>query len=286
VVALMSLVGACGSVGSSLSDAGDGGHPSNTGDAADAPSSGSDAGGGLDTAGEPPADAAEDATAPDAGADTRDAAGEARSGECPGLIGYWPGDDDATDHAGNNDGTLQDGVTFARGQVGDAFMFDGTSSMVVPRAPGVQARGSWTYSLWINVAAYPNGDNTYFIDRNSPSAPLAGLVAHGSSFQFQVRYDDGSGLGGPVGGTISVSTWKHVAMVRDAGKQFYLYVDGQNVASIPDSGASLTPPPFKLGRHFNAANSGFSGLIDELKVYDGALTSSQIQALAQKQPCP
>ena len=252
---------------------GAGGSSSGTGGALGGGGSPQDGGADKGADGGPVADAPADST------------GEAGSMECPGLIGYWPADDDASDKVGNNDGVLQDGVTFARGQLGDAFVFDGTSSVVVTRAPGVSALGSWTYSLWINVVSYPNGDNTYFVDRNSASLPLADLKASGNHFQFLIRYDDGSGLGGPIGGTILPGSWTHVALVRDAGRQFYLYVDGQNVGSTTDPGGSLTPTPFKLGRHFNATNGGFSGLIDEMKIYDGALTASQIQALAQNQPC-
>jgi hypothetical protein len=272
LVACAVLAAHCGSVAGS-------GHPDATG------SGGSNGDGGgsspdaaVDVGGTADGTAMHDAAA--------DGASDAGSAGCPALIGYWPADDDASDKVGNNVGVLQDGVTFARGQVGDAFVFDGTSSVVSTRAPGVQALGSWTYSFWINVVSYPNGDSTYFVDRNSASGPLVDLKASGTHCQFLIRYDDSSGLGGPIGGTITTGSWTHIALVRDVGRQFYLYVNGQNVGSTIDTAGSLTPPPFKLGRHFNAATGGFSGLIDELRIYDGALTAAQIQLLAQNQPCP
>ena len=92
-----------------------------------------------------------------------------------------------------------------------------------------------------------------------------------------------------MGGAIETNVWTHIAMVRDAGKHFYLYVNGQNVANAPDSVGdagtvpALTPPAFKLGRHFSY--SGFSGFIDDFQIYNNALSDAQIQALAGLQPC-
>ena len=47
-----------------------------------------------------------------------------------GLISWWPGDGDANDIEGNNDGTLQGGATFAPGKVGQAFNLDGVDDYV------------------------------------------------------------------------------------------------------------------------------------------------------------
>src|SRR5437868_13593808 len=52
------------------------------------------------------------------------------------LVAWWPGDGNAKDIVGGNDGTLSGVVTFTLGRVGQAFAFDGTSGEVlVPHAP-------------------------------------------------------------------------------------------------------------------------------------------------------
>src|SRR5438105_9651082 len=48
----------------------------------------------------------------------------------PDIVSWWPGDGDANDIQGNNDGTLQNGATFAAGLVGQAFSFDGVNDYV------------------------------------------------------------------------------------------------------------------------------------------------------------
>ncbi len=46
----------------------------------------------------------------------------------------------------------------------------------------------------------------------------------------------------------------------------------------------LTAPAFELGQH--VIYEGFTGAIDELRIYDGALQLPQIQALAAGRACP
>ena len=47
-----------------------------------------------------------------------------------GLVSWWPGDGNPNDIQDSNDGTLQNGVTFAAGKVGQAFSFDGVDDFV------------------------------------------------------------------------------------------------------------------------------------------------------------
>lgn len=53
-----------------------------------------------------------------------------------GLVGWWPGDGNATDIVGRNDGSLRNGATFAIGQVGQAFSLDGVNDYVAVPASG------------------------------------------------------------------------------------------------------------------------------------------------------
>src|SRR6266404_2043280 len=69
----------------------------------------------------------------------------------PGIVSWWPGDGNANDIVGGNNGTLVGGVTFAAGEVGQAFGFNGSdyaeaaasSSLNVPQI---------TIEAWINAS--------------------------------------------------------------------------------------------------------------------------------------
>jgi hypothetical protein len=203
------------------------------------------------------------------------------------MLGFWPADGNGTDVVGGNNAQIN-GAMFAAGVTGQAFSFDGLSSVSLLRPPALRTVGDWTYSLWINIASYQNGailasDGSYFVDRTSATSPLVSLKPVSDTFGFQVRYDDGTGLGGPSGGPIARNVWTHVAMQRKAGIVFSLYVDGTLVGTVPDSGGPLSAPAFKLGRHESLG--GFVGLIDDLKIYDFALAPAQIGQLAAGRDC-
>jgi hypothetical protein len=78
--------------------------------------------------------------------------------------------------------------------------------------------------------------------------------------------------------------WKHVAFTLD-GTRGTLYVDGQSVAT--DTAVTLRPSDLGAIDYANIAKSQFSadpyfdGQIDEFRVYDHALSASEIQTLAQ-----
>ena len=63
-----------------------------------------------------------------------DGVGDACDTECAppasNLVSWWPGEGDASDIQGPNDGTLQNGVAFATGRVGQAFSMDGVDDYV------------------------------------------------------------------------------------------------------------------------------------------------------------
>ncbi|HUD84411.1 MAG TPA: hypothetical protein VMQ67_12940, partial [Candidatus Saccharimonadales bacterium] len=76
-----------------------------------------------------------------------------------GLISWWRAEDNATDAVGVNNGTLEGGTTFAAGEVGQAFSFNGIDSDVqVPDSPSLDfaSNAPMTIELW----AYRTGGET------------------------------------------------------------------------------------------------------------------------------
>jgi hypothetical protein len=70
-----------------------------------------------------------------------------------GLVSWWRAEGDGTDFVGNNDGVLQGGLTFAAGEVGQAFSFNGVDGNVqVPASAtlDVGQGAGLTIEAWIN----------------------------------------------------------------------------------------------------------------------------------------
>ena len=69
----------------------------------------------------------------------------------PNMVSWWPGDGNANDIQGGNNGTLQGGATFASGEVGQAFTFPGTSNaVIVPDNANLNVQ-HFTIDAWINT---------------------------------------------------------------------------------------------------------------------------------------
>ncbi len=210
-----------------------------------------------------------------------------------GLVAWWPGEGNALDIAGANNGTLLNGVTFAPGVVGQGFRFDGTNSfMQVPDAPTLKPT-SVTVEAWV------------WLDPNTPSAGSEVVVFKRNSWTFlfegytlvKDHADNGNGTfsdrfafvvtrnGNQVilrsTTVVQRGVWYHVAGTYD-GNQSTIIVngvaEGSLVAGFPLDygtlpvciGASGEAPPYQglLG-----------GIIDEPSIYNRALSSNEIAAI-------
>ena len=195
-----------------------------------------------------------------------------------GLIAWWRAENNALDAAGMHQGTLMNGTTCAPGQVGQAFSFDGVDDFVsVPDSTAWDlGMADFTIELWTKLNQI---QNSMFIHQQSGTdiggfefdvQPLAG----GLFFARDPAHAAISRAWSPV-----PATWYHLAVTRTQGS-YRLYVDGQQLdAEQPDSNpvADVTGP-LRIG---NWARLGYAlnGLVDELTIYNRALSAAEIQAL-------
>lgn len=155
------------------------------------------------------------------------------------MIGWWAGENDATDATGANPGSLVGGAAFGAGKVGQAFALDGADDYVdVGPLPAVAGADGLTVMAWVRrshgdfsvggiVGQWNNGGGggNRFLLYNSEGAE----VGKGS---FVVEFDGGGSAG--VGGTtlLPVGDWIHVAAVWRSSDGFVgLYKNGALEAS-------------------------------------------------------
>ena len=196
-----------------------------------------------------------------------------------GLVASWSGEGNANDIVGVNNGTLVNGAGFAAGEVGQAFSFDGVSGYV--SIPGSPLMDSFTTSItieaWIKVNQLTvNSDWEWIVTKGNSSWRLMG-----TTFAKTVYLGlDGVSPSRDLPGTRDVNDgqWHHVAGVYD-GTNMFLYVDGTLDVSKPATGAIVQNSyPVCIGHNAEAPASSFNGLIDEVSLYNRALTASEIQA--------
>jgi concanavalin A-like lectin/glucanase superfamily protein/parallel beta helix pectate lyase-like protein len=219
-----------------------------------------------------------------------------------GPVASWSFDEGsgqtAADGSGNsNTATL--GVTTAvessdplwvQGRMSNALQFDGSSSRVtVPGSPTINNLSAFTYAAWI----YPTGaggggygrifakesstgfDDFYFLGNTAIEADINNTVGT----QFAAR----------AAATLAWNAWSHVAVTyNDSGdRKLHLYLNGSEVAySRQDvtSGTLRTTSNTLMTGNRIAGDRSFQGKIDDARVYNRALSSSEVAALFNSAP--
>jgi hypothetical protein len=200
-----------------------------------------------------------------------------------GVISWWRAENDATDAAGTNNGTLTNGAGFAAGKVGQSFLLDGINDYVtVPDSASLRP-ASVTLEAWVKIAS-TNGIQLIF------AKPLgsASLDSYGLALQNGVPLAaicDNSGFGTFVTAPTPLVTgqWYHLAFTFDAAtQQQVLYVNGAPVAAA-NAGKSMAydTHPLLLGADIENEIPGYTlnGQIDEATIYNRALQSGEIASI-------
>jgi hypothetical protein len=213
-----------------------------------------------------------------------------RSQECTppplGLVSWWPGDDNADDIRGYNDGTPGGNISFAPGMVGQAFSFDGVDSSVLIPASATLNLQDFTIDAWV----FPTTESAMpIVEWHDETPGLYGT--HLWLFNTaKDLYANVAGTGDPVEdhqvwapGAITPNAWNHVALTFESSTgTVTLYRNSEKVAQEAFGAFTpLTSYPLFIGRRPSAPEPivGFEGLIDEVEIFDRPLSPAEIQAI-------
>jgi fibronectin type 3 domain-containing protein len=220
-------------------------------------------------------DAAGNASTPSAQAN-----GTVTNTQPAGLVaayGFSEGSGTTTaDQSGNgNTGSLSGTTWAARGKYGGALAFNGISSRVnIPDSTSLHLSTGMTLEGWVNPTALSSWGTVVFKERSGWYA--GALYANTDTDRPSAHVDTTADheTRGPA--QIPVGSWTHLAATYD-GSAIALWVNGSNVASAPASGnIAANTGPLRIGG--NAVwGEYFNGLIDEVRVYNRALTATEIQ---------
>jgi len=213
------------------------------------------------------------------------------------MATWWPAEGNADNiHNITNSGTLQGGVTFAPGMVGQAFTFDGSGAVNIPNQ-GTEGelnfQGSdFSVAAWVRfTGTLGPGVFPMIFQYYSEVYSLYELYIedHGG-VDFLIRDFNGNFVGAGSTTTLNDGLWHHVVGVR-ADKTARVYVDGieeNNNTNPVVVGVNITCSY----AHIGGANFGpdscheefaeeffFTGQIDEVVLFRRALTPTEVQAI-------
>ncbi len=181
------------------------------------------------------------------------------------------------DASGNsNTGTLANATWTTSGKYGKALSFNGTSSIVnIADAASLRLTTAMTLEAWVNPSAAGNvwrtvvmkevaGDLAYSLYANEDVNVPAAYVRIGTT--------------SPRAGGASVvplNTWTHLAATYGAGS-LRLYVNGTLVSTTAVTGSiASSTKPARIGGN-TIWGEYFAGLIDEVRIYNRALSAAEI----------
>jgi len=197
------------------------------------------------------------------------------------LIAHWPLNGNANDISGNElNGTPTD-ITYANGKIGQAADFSGSTTSNVnlgqSNLVNLQLDKPWSIVLW----GFKNVNNGYFISKG----------ANGSAGQQYAIWDDGSirfTVGGISSSGVSIvnNTWYHFCLVNNGDGTAKTHINGLFSRAITIGTVEATTTDTLLGLRRNTSpNTGtaypLSGLINDVRIYDHALTDMEIQEIAR-----
>jgi len=204
-------------------------------------------------------------------------------GDGSGLVGWYEfTSGSVADSSGNsNDGTSS-GPTSTTGQIGEALSFDGSDDYVsVPL--NLNSLSAVSVSAWVKSSTADISANTGIFSNFQLTDSLELGVSSAEKFYFWAYNDSGGQASATADSASTVTSWHHIVGVFD-GTNVYIYVDGSSVDSSPGSLSSNTRSnggtTYKVGSGGQvAAPTYFPGVIDDVMVYNRALTSSEISVI-------
>lgn len=206
-----------------------------------------------------------------------------------GLVAEYLFDGNANDESGNgNHGTIY-GTTLTEDRFGNpdsAYSFDGINDFIeVANHHSLALTSALTISVWINQYVYTGRlvdklcagvNNGYMFDTNGgPSGPAMRLCGAGTINTYANT-------------SYSLNEWHHLAVVFENGVSTF-YLDGKYDGTGNHSEPTMDVNNYTLRigtSHGDESINGFEGIIDDVCIYNRALTGNEIQELYAPVPEP
>ena len=197
-----------------------------------------------------------------------------------GLVALWSGDGNAMDSAGGLKGTLFGDATYGPGRVGQGFVFSGRGGGVDLGNPKALQLQEFTIEAWVkrastSVVSYGSGGNAQLFGYGLPG------------YMFLMDWSGGIDLSSSANlnfahGPLITDTHFHHVAVTKAKSEVIFYVDG--VASSPITYEVTFGCNTAVGIGCRADNhdNSFLGTIDEVAIYNRALSADEIREISKE----
>jgi hypothetical protein len=203
------------------------------------------------------------------------------------LTAYYSFDnpnDPVHDDSGNEHDGIIYGPNWVTGQVGGALSFDGVDDYVDCGTPFASVTTSTTKSIiaWVKSADGMFA-NILILYRKSDIGTCFSITVQSIPIVWSGVYMKSATTVGLLDSEspVVMNKWTHIALVQD-GTNVDIYVNGvsENNSSDAVAPALSNPPNATIGTYFyGGPTSFFNGTIDDVRIYNRALSAEEIQAI-------
>ena len=212
-----------------------------------------------------------------------------------GLVGYWPFCGNANDESGNGNNGTVNGATLTTDRFGSpnsSYSFNGTSSSIKVNYNSIFTAYPLTLSAWVKTSSSQRGGivNRYEGCLNNGYAITQGLFGEASAYYYS---QNGSyvNLDAPDIFTINNNSWRLIAVVF-SNDSAYLYSNNVLFEKYPFSTANPNASSTTTDLYFGKMLGGscppdlyFSGSLDDIAIWNRALSQSEITQLYNQGIC-
>jgi N-acetylglucosamine-6-sulfatase len=212
-----------------------------------------------------------------------------------GLVGYWKMDEsswngtanEVQDSSGNlKHGTARNGAQVTTGKFGNGGSFDGVNDAVVLNAAldaSVYGTNARSIAVWFKANSFDTGTGDILFN-----------LANGGTGQYLSLGAEDNGVSAIFNGNrlifdknnLSTGVWYHFVLVIPANarsNQVIGYINGVSKTPVTEAGSAVTINSTitipTIGADVGAAAGSFDGTLDELRVYNRALSASEVTQL-------
>lgn len=190
------------------------------------------------------------------------------------VISWWPGESNGMDNFGGANGFLTNGMAFTNAEVGNGFLCNGSNSAVQLGNPVNLQLQNFTVEAWVK---------RFSSTASSLVTPNASIISYGTGGWGFGVWNDGrllltragvNNIDGFVGFT-DTSAFHHIAVTK-SNTTVVFYYDGKPFPVGAYSSVFTFTTNIAIGAEGDNYGTGFYGIIDELTVYNRALSTTEI----------
>jgi hypothetical protein len=230
-----------------------------------------------------------------------------------GLVGWWPFNGNANDASGNGNNGTVNGATLTTDRFGitaNCYSYDGNADYIsVPNSNSLNP-SQISISVWVHA----NKDNGGIVEKSNPTnamefgysighqdiwcLPRGLKTSIGNGICNSTSYSPpnpcsnplptSNGIWGPLN-AVANNQWQFITMTIDTTKTIKQYINGvlnfSGIVSTNLISCNTSTSTLRFGMHWNNDPEWFDGKIDDIGIWNRALTQQEITALYNAQLC-